>query len=335
MLLNLSKAVGIAVLASASLTSAVLAAAFPDWAFPGCPATGKPAAPDSVQALSVPGSKEHFTAADIRNWTVAPDWFPREHSALPPAVATSHSPDKASCSFCHLPDGEGRPENAKLAGLPAPYITAQLRALQAGDRHPAKPDWGPSANMVRVSADLSADEIAAAAAYFSGQTAKSLVRIVERAGAPAHQPGCFIFTPGPGSATTIGSTIVEMPADPERFEHRDPHTTYVAYVPVGSVARGRKLAQSGDGGRTPPCETCHGPGLRGGSPDHHEHGGHAHALPGPPLAGRFPGYLFRQLYGFQSGARGGEAAQAMKGVVARLTQADMIDLAAYAASLKP
>jgi cytochrome c553 len=39
-------------------------------------------------------------------------------------------------------------------------------------------------------------------------------------------------------------------------------------------------------------------------------------LPGPPLAGRFPGYLFRQLYGFQTGARGGDCAQAMRAIVA-------------------
>jgi cytochrome c553 len=58
-------------------------------------------------------------------------------------------------------------------------------------------------------------------------------------------------------------------------------------------------------------------------------------LEGPPLAGRFASYLFRQLYGFRSGARAGDSAQPMQSVVANLTQADMIDLAAYAASLNP
>jgi cytochrome c553 len=55
----------------------------------------------------------------------------------------------------------------------------------------------------------------------------------------------------------------------------------------------------------------------------------------PPLAGRSPTYLFRQLYGFSTGARGGDAALPMRGVVARLTQTDMIALAAYVGSLKP
>ena len=90
------------------------------------------------------------------------------------------------------------------------------------------------------------------------------------------------------------------------------------------MGRGRKLADTGDNGRTLPCVGCHGADLRSGP-----------ELEGPPLAGRFASYLFRQLYGFKSGARGGNAAQPMQSVVANLTQADMIDLAAYAASLKP
>ena len=89
-----------------------------------------------------------------------------------------------------------------------------------------------------------------------------------------------------GRLAPLKQAIVEMPADASQFEARDPHTDYI----------GRKLANTGDGGRTQPCATCHGPALRSG-PD----------LEGPPL----------------------------HAVVSHLTQADMIDLAAYAASLKP
>jgi hypothetical protein len=53
------------------------------------------------------------------------------------------------------------------------------------------------------------------------------------------------------------------------------------------------------------------------------------------LAGRIPGYLFRQFYGFQTGARAGEAPRAMQPVVGRLTKSNMIDIAAYAAPLQP
>jgi cytochrome c553 len=58
-------------------------------------------------------------------------------------------------------------------------------------------------------------------------------------------------------------------------------------------------------------------------------------LPGPPLAGRFPTYLLRQLYEAQSGARSGDPAVPILTVDNRLTRSDMIDLAAYGTSFKP
>jgi cytochrome c553 len=156
------------------------------------------------------------------------------------------------------------------------------------------------------------------------QTAKSYERVLEREYVPRHRVLCGIFIPADGSLTPLRQAILEMPIDAERFERRDPHATYIAYVPKGSLERGRKLASAGDSGRTQPCAGCHGADLRSGP-----------ELEGPPLAGRFASYLFRQLYGFKSGARAGDSAQPMQSVVANLTQADMIDLAAYAASLKP
>src|ERR1700678_3958227 len=86
----------------------------------------------------------------------------------------------------------------------------------------------------------------------------------------------------------------------------------------------RAASSAGGNGRTQPCAGCHGADLRSGP-----------EFEGPPLAGRFASYLFRQLYGFQSGARAGDSAHPMQFVVAKWTQADMIALAAYAASLKP
>ena len=51
--------------------------------------------------------------------------------------------------------------------------------------------------------------------------------------------------------------------------------------------------------------------------------------------GRFPTYLFRPLYAFQSGTREGAIATLMKPIVAGLSRRDMIDLAAYVGSLSP
>jgi cytochrome c553 len=66
--------------------------------------------------------------------SVAPDWFPAEHPAMPPAVAAGRSPEIWACGHFHLPDGGGRPEDAGLAGLPVRYIEAQVEALRAGTR---------------------------------------------------------------------------------------------------------------------------------------------------------------------------------------------------------
>jgi cytochrome c553 len=266
----------------------------------------------------------HFTAADLARTSITSDWFPLEHAKLPPVVAASRSDKKIACGYCHLADGSGRPENAKIAGLPFGYIMAQVRSIHVQERQPAKPGWGPSVLMKDAVADLSDQEIGAAAEYFSAQETKSYVRVMEREFVPAHGTSCGSFVPAEGRVTRLHQAILEMPIDAERFERRDPHTAYIAYVPKGSVERGRVLAGTGDHGRTQPCASCHGADLRGGP-----------NLEGPPLAGRFASYLFRQLYGFQSGARAGDSAQPMLSVVAQLTQADMIDLAAYAASRNP
>ena len=55
----------------------------------------------------------------------------------------------------------------------------------------------------------------------------------------------------------------------------------------------------------------------------------------PALAGRHPNYIVRQLWNFQNGDRAGPAAEVMKGVAAKLTNDDMLAIAAYAASLAP
>ncbi len=106
-----------------------------------------------------------------------------------------------------------------------------------------------------------------------------------------------------------------------RVRKRDPAAGFIAYVPPGAVARGKAPSQTGGGGKTLPCATCHGPDLHGLA-----------NIPG--TAGNHPIYIARQLFYFQSGARGGPDAQSMKPVVEHLTEADIIDLAAYLGSLR-
>ena len=120
----------------------------------------------------------------------------------------------------------------------------------------------------------------------------------------------------------IGTRIIEVPEDPYRVTCRDPHTGFVAYVPMGSIERGKELATTGGAGKTTACIACHGPGLTGLGPI-------------PRIAGHSPNYIVRQLAGFRMGARNSDLDQLMKGVVANLTQDDIVSLAAYVASISP
>ena len=303
------------------LSASANAEAFPDWAFPTCPK--HPATLTAETApLHVPGSNRFFTRQNIGEISIIKDWFPRDHAPLPLVIARSHAPDKYACGYCHLPDGAGRPENSKVSGLPAAYIVMEVNALRGGQRRSAMGDYKPSLLMRDAVADLTDEEISAAADYFSRQSAKTFLRVVEQARVPAHTEACFVFKRAGHGTQPLGKAIVEMPDDFALFEARVPRVTYTAFVPPGSVARGRALAENGK--RTPPCGTCHGAGLAGDE-----------YLPGPPLAGRFATYLFRQLYGFKTGSRNEEAALEMRPIVEQLTQSDMIDLAAYVASLPP
>jgi cytochrome c553 len=57
--------------------------------------------------------------------------------------------------------------------------------------------------------------------------------------------------------------------------------------------------------------------------------------PIPPIAGRSPTYIVRQLYEFQHSGRTESASALMKQTVEKLSQDDMIALAAYVGSLEP
>ena len=123
--------------------------------------------------------------------------------------------------------------------------------------------------------------------------------------------------------------IIEVPENEEESEtYRNPHSGFVAYVPVGSVAKGKDLVTTGGTkiigntivqGKTTPCGTCHGIDLMG-------------VADVPPIGGRSPSYLVRQIFDMQRGTRNGASAQLMKIVIANLTAEDMVNIAAYVSS---
>src|SRR6185437_5591982 len=108
----------------------------------------------------------------------------------------------------------------------------------------------------------------------------------------------------------------------ERAELRDPHSGFIAYVPPGSIKKGEELVTTGGNGKTISCTVCHGPDLKGiGNV--------------PAIAGLHPIYIVRQLLDIQQDARDATATQLMKPVVAKLSEDDIVAIAAYVASKNP
>lgn len=297
----------------------------PAWAFP---ALGSGKAPSTVgrdtgAIATLPTSRARFTVGHARNGFDVADWNPETHGAPPAIVMHGRRPAVMACGFCHLADGRGRPENAMLAGLPAAYIVEQVHSLHSRTRGTASPvPFAATITMRGIADSVSDSELEEAAHYFAGLHARRLSRVVEAEVAPKSIAlnGLYALAPGGGSEPLAGR-IIELPLDLRRHELHDPMAKYVAYVPKGSLARGRALALGKVAGIRG-CATCHGEGLRGMGV-------------APPIAGRSPTYMLRQLIGFRTGARSGPAAQPMRAEMAGLTLDDMIAAAAYAGSLEP
>ena len=294
----------------------------PAWAYPLNPAAPPKSTTDDGAVRHVPGGAVGLTRTQILDRFAAVDWHPEGHPPMPEPVAHGRKPDLFACGYCHYPNGQGRPENASLAGLPTAYIVEQATAMRDGSRKSSQPAMVAPALMLKMAAHADAGEIDAAAAYFAGLKYKPWIRVVETNTVPRpeiHGVSAYAAA-SDGSREPIGERIVEVPEDSARTDLRDDASGFVAYVPPGAIERGRALASTAMGERQP-CGTCHGADLRGGI--------------APPLAGRSPSYLFRQLFDIQAGARSSLAVELMKTEVAALTQAEMRDLVAYVASLTP
>ena len=297
----------------------------PAWAFPTTSSPFVAAKPpyDSVALLHVPASAQAFTLARVKDRFAPPDWFPTAHPRMPDIVAHGRKPAVNACGFCHLPDGRGRAENAQLAGLSADYIVRQMSDFRAGLRKGAIEDWAPSKGMRDLSLAVTEAEVADAARYFARIRAVPRVKVIERANIPlTYEVGGLYARLPSGGTEPIGQRIVELTEDVERHDLRDPTVGFLAYVPPGSIARGRTLATADGTVPVTACAACHGPSLRG-----------AGAV--PPIAGRSPSYLFRQLVGFRTGARSSPAGSPMQLVASKLSIDDMIAAVAYAGSRRP
>jgi cytochrome c553 len=307
------------VLMLVALPTLAFAADRPDWAYPPKePVAAPPAELDDGKPKQAAGSTRSYTLKEINSQMDSPDWFPQDHPAMPNIVAHGDGKTVRACIGCHLPHGLGHPENSRVAGLSQAYILRELADFKSGVR------GGEGAGaMSRFSKDLTEEEAKEAAAYFSSLTPKRWTRVVEATTVPkTYFNGTRRLQFDDHSTEPLGNRIIEVPENKDQVELRSPRASFVSYVPVGSLAKGEALVTTGGGGKTVPCAICHGVGLKGLGDV-------------PSIASRSPGNIARQIYYFQTGARGGPNAALMKGVVANLSGDDVLNIAAYVASLDP
>jgi cytochrome c553 len=301
----------------------------PAWAYaiPMAPPAGTPAAPAAppdTAMKQIPGSTLSFTRQQIADGFGPADWFPGDHPTMPDIVAHGKRPDARACGLCHYPNGKGRQENAGVSGLPVSYFIQQMNDFRAGVRKSADARKANTNAMIAIAKAMTPDEIKAAAEYFGAMKWTPWVRVVETNTVPKMESRGGIWVPLEGNQKEpIGVRIMETPEDPERTEIlRDPRSGFIAYAPVGSINKGEALVKTGNNGKTVACGFCHGADLQGLGP-----------VPG--IAGRSPSYLVRQMYDMQAGARHGEWTELMKPVVAKLTDEDFVNIAAYVSSRMP
>ncbi len=273
---------------------------------------------DTSVVKHLPGSTKSYTQAQIDDRFNPPDWFPDEHAPMPPVVQHGVGTVAPACALCHLASGLGHPESANLTGLSAEYLMRQLVDFKSGARKDAP------VRMSDFAKALSDDEMRQASEWFASLKPSVWEKVMEADTVPKTyvNDGRMRFAQPGGGTEPLGQRIIIVPEDPKRVEARDPHAGFIAYVPIGSIAKGEALVTTGGAGKTIQCAICHGPTLTGLGDE-------------PRIAGHDPIYIVRQLYNFRNGARTGGRAELMKAVVAQLNQDDMIAIAAYVASRNP
>ena len=286
----------------------------PAWSL-NTPDKEQPKVEEPKGPIHVPGSSKAYEPAQIDDLTNPPDWFADEHGEVPSIV--QHAKGGAlACGSCHLMSGHGHPESADLTGLSVEYIVRQMADFKSGARK-------DPARMSAIGKVLSEEDARKAAEWFASLKPTPWVKVVEQDMVPKSYVALRGRMRLPLSGMEpIGKRIVELPDDPARATSRDPKSGFIAYVPKGSIKKGETLVKTGGSGKTIACGICHGDDLKGIGDV-------------PRLAGLHPVYIVRQLAYFQGDNYSGSSSALMKKVVPKLTEDDMIAIAAYAGSLAP
>jgi cytochrome c553 len=275
----------------------------PDWAFmtpdPNAPAPQPPAAGGGGGGGAAPAA-------------------PAAQPGVPQIVVAGKGADVRPCNTCHTPSGMGQPESANIRGLNAEYFARQMTDFKTGAR------GGPrSAAMATFAKGLSDEEVKEIATYYAGLKPVQWTRVSESNVAPKTMVGRNSQrTKVEGTDTEqVGNRIIEFASTPAAIRQMA-EPAFVAFAPPGALGTGKTLVTTGGAGKTQACTGCHGDKLTGEDDV-------------PAIAGRSPVYIARQIYSFKNGVRKGPLADIMKGVVAKLSDDDVIGVSSYVSSLDP
>ena len=290
-----------------------------------CARGGPPTDQGIVRHL--PDSSGAFTLAQIHGDYGPADWYPGDHPPMPDIVARGKEAiGLRACGLCHYPNGQGKAENAPVAGQPVSYFMQQMTDFRNGARKSADLNKANDFEMGAIAQGMTDAETKAAAEYFGSIKFRPWVKVVETSMVPkfdAGLNGLFLQTPGTTATEPLGQRLIEVPEKrDDTFLLRNPRSGFIVYAPVGSIAKGEALVTTGGSGKTVRCGICHGPDLKGLGPV-------------PAIAGRQASYVVRQLYDIQQGTRKGIWADLMKAAVAKLSEEEMLQIAAYTASRVP
>src|SRR5262245_53062363 len=223
------------------------------------------------------------------------------------------------CLQCHLANGGSHPESAAIAGMSVNYIIEQMHAFRDGDRVDTR-----TGRMVLAAKAISEKDLKEAAEYYAaiGPDRQKWIKTVvgnevPKGPAPFGGGGFRYHDKEGGTEPLPPGMIVEVAENDDLVRARDQiDGGFVQHVHAEDLALGEKVAAAGA------CATCHGADYKG-------------AGDVPRLAGQHSLYLIRQLKDMQTGARKDKNVAVMKPIVAKLSDQEMVAVAAYLASKSP
>ena len=139
-----------------------------------------------------------------------PDWFPDEHGPAPRIVTGEGGVTMMACGACHLMSGQGHPESADIAGLPADYIVRQMSYFKSG----ARKDDDRMGPIAKATSD---EDMRQAAEYFAAIKPILWVKVIETGRPPKTYVSAGarhrLLSPD-GGTEPIGHRIIEIPERP-------------------------------------------------------------------------------------------------------------------------